>query len=119
MCKVKGCDRPAKARGFCPAHYKRVLIHGDPLAELAIRRATGKGTVDHHGYRNVPVPQELRHLTGGSAWFAEHRLIMARHLGRPLASDEQVHHINGVRTDNRLENLELWSTFTSKRKTSR
>ena len=66
--------------------------------------------MDHHGYRNVPVPVELRHLTGGSAWFSEHRLAMAQHLGRPLKPDEQVHHINAVRTDNRIENLELWST---------
>lgn len=39
----------------------------------------------------------------------EHILIMSNHLKRPLRKGETVHHRNGMRNDNRLENLELWS----------
>lgn len=46
-------------------------------------------------------------LTGGSGLY-EHRVVMEDLLGRPLHRDEQVHHKNGDRSDNRPENLELW-----------
>ena len=57
----------------------RLIEHDDPMAEMR----------DQHGY--VP----------------EHRLVMARDLGRPLVRHETVHHVNGVRDDNRLQNLQL------------
>lgn len=44
-----------------------------------------------------------------NGYIPEHVYVMSQYLGRPLIKGESVHHKNGVRDDNRLENLELWS----------
>lgn len=108
-CTVDGCDRRCHSRGLCKAHHKRLTTTGSIRAHEPIRTVTGDGCISH-GYRKVAVPLVERNLSGGEPQALEHRLVMARHLGRPLTDDEVVHHRNGVRTDNRLENLELWST---------
>lgn len=46
-------------------------------------------------------------LDGRAVYYKQHRWLMEQHLNRPLSPDEDVHHINGDKTDNRLENLEL------------
>jgi hypothetical protein len=69
-----------------------------PLKEYPLR-GTGT-TITGGGYR-------LIRIDGKNV--LEHRVVMSRHLGRPLLSHETVHHRNGDKLDNRLENLEVWS----------
>lgn len=54
----------------------------------------------------VRLPDHPRSRSGGYVF--EHILVMEERLDRHLLPDENVHHLNGIRDDNRPENLELW-----------
>jgi hypothetical protein len=83
-------------------HYQRWKMQGE-AGEAKLRK--GEGFINAGGYRI---------LTIAGRRIAEHRLVMEQQLGRRLERWEMPHHKNGVRDDNRPENLELWVTFQPK-----
>ena len=104
VCANPKCNEPGKLfRGklknyrnsFCEFHFLENLRYPGQQT-----RETKHKTVDRNGYVTVYVLGKLE---------KEHRLVMEQSLGRKLKKGENVHHKNGIRSDNRIENLELWT----------
>ena len=95
-CRIEDCGRDIAAQKMCKMHWARWKRHGDPTF-VTIRT-------------NNPSPDGYIRIMVNGKGMVQHRYLMEQHLGRELLPEENVHHINGDRADNRIENLELWNT---------
>lgn len=111
QCFIPGCKNRAASRGMCLNHSERrrrgfIDEAGNKLRD---RFPIGRPRTDRHyldGYVLVWAPEDHPHAQS-SGLILEHRLAMERHLERYLEEWEIVHHKDGNRSNNTIENLEL------------
>ena len=103
-CTFEGCHKPHKGNNLCSGHNYQMKKFGK-LQPIKYQRPGEWNDWFKHESGYI---RRTRRVNGKYEMQSQHRFIMEEYLGRALFPGENVHHINGVRNDNRIENLELW-----------
>ena len=93
----------------CGNQKNRQSTHCLPCHKKSNKKPSGWVGNPYKNYDGYIKRRVVDHPSG-SRYIFEHRLVMEGILGRFLLGNETVHHLNGVKDDNRPENLELWVT---------
>lgn len=109
-CSVEGCSNSVVSRGYCAKHYVRFRKYGNTETIGGKRAKWTEKIINDKGYVLLPIKDHPNSRKGShnGGRIPEHRYVMSQFLGRPLFDNENIHHKNGDKTDNRIENLELW-----------
>lgn len=103
---MDGCPNERyRTDNYCDPHRYSMRKYGAPEPPSHMR-PDGFTYTDHQGY--VRVMQRTHPMANSKGYMPLHRYVMSEHLGRMLDRSESVHHKNGDKSDNRIENLELW-----------
>lgn len=102
-CSVITCEKFRYCKRWCEPHYRHWKQHGNPLIRL--RKPPGSGNISRFGYKRITI---------NGKYVFEHRVIMEQYLKRKLRPFpyEVVHHKDGNKLNNAIENLELLSLVT-------
>jgi len=118
QCKENFTSKWWKQKTCSKECAKKILIHNKFIQyrienniDLSIpkkfKAPNGSGHKEPHGYIYITKMRHPNAQKHGRIY--EHTFVMSEYLGRSLIKGESVHHKNGIRDDNRIENLELWS----------
>jgi len=93
-CRVDGCTKPSRCRNMCNSHYRMFMRYGDPLFRRYAE--AGTGTKHNSGYWMYEINGRcvMRHI-----------LIVEKAIGHSLPLGAEVHHVDGVRSNDDPSNL--------------
>jgi hypothetical protein len=91
-------------------YLKSRMGAGNPAWKGGVTYINRKGKYATQKIKYVKCPPEFLQMARKDGYVMEHRIKVAKEVGRPLTRTECVHHINHDATDNRIENLMLFAT---------
>lgn len=109
-CIVDGCDSPYHCKGYCERHYSQIRKHGKIIsADRLLGPRVGKRKRDGYVYilkKEHPNADKRGYVK--RSW-----LVWEGHTGHMVTPPEVIHHKNGIRDDDRFENLELLPSLSA------